>query len=266
MTAKTKELMEMLSHSAPCGEEHEYAEFLVQKLKALGFCENIEIDKFNNVIARIPGKNKYTLMLEAHYDEIGLVVTEITENGFLRVLRVGGTDRRTMLASEVIVNGLPGVVCSVPPHLMKPGESDKVPEYDDLYIDLGLPVDEVKKYVRIGSRAVFVPEYVQLLNSRVAGRALDNKSCVYVILTALEMLKNDIIAKNLDISLAVLFSTREEIGGQGVKVGAYHLMPDEAMVTDVTFAKQSLTSVPRAELGGGVVIERNAYYDKRMIV
>ncbi|PWM47487.1 MAG: aminopeptidase, partial [Clostridiales bacterium] len=120
MTAKTKELMEMLSHSAPCGEEHEYAEFLVQKLKALGFCENIEIDKFNNVIARIPGKNKYTLMLEAHYDEIGLVVTEITENGFLRVLRVGGTDRRTMLASEVIVNGLPGVVCSVPPHLMKP--------------------------------------------------------------------------------------------------------------------------------------------------
>lgn len=264
MTADVKALLDMLRISSPCGEEDAYADFLVKKLESLEVCESIETDIFNNVTARIPGRNAYTLMLEAHYDEIGLIVTEITEDGFIRVCGVGGADRRTMLSAEVSINGLPGIICSVPPHIMKEGGGRKVPEYEDMYIDLGLPGEEVKKHVRVGDRAVFVPGYAKLLNGRVCGGALDNKACVYAILTAVEMLKSDILAGKVDISVCILFSTREETGGQGAKTGAYRLAPDEAMITDVTFAKQALTTRPFAELGGGVVIERNAYYDKRI--
>ena len=146
MTAKIKDFREILLPHSDCGHEREYAEMMAEKLRAYTDADKVTVDPMNNVIAYIGDPEKYTIMLEAHIDEISLIVQDITEEGFLKVKNVGGVDRRTLPASEVKVNGLPGIVCNIPPHLSS--DPRKVPEYEDLYIDLGLPADEVRKNVK----------------------------------------------------------------------------------------------------------------------
>ena len=126
--------------------------------------------------------NAPVLLLDAHYDEIGMMVAEIKEGGFIRVINLGGLDTRIMLAGEVMIYGnepVYGVVCVTPPHLQKPGEAQKLPAVNELLIDTGFSAAELEeKGVCIGSPVGFMQSFTELLGGHVAGRGFDNKACV----------------------------------------------------------------------------------------
>jgi len=263
VTAKFKDLEQLLLVESECGNEREFSEYCAKLLEKYTEPENISIDRLNNVIAYIGDRSKKKIMLTAHMDELSLMVTGITDEGFLRVYRVGGVDRRTLLSAEVTVAGLNGIVCSTPPHLLKPGEANKVPDYKDLYIDLGLKAEEVKKKVKIGDRVRINAPVTELLGGRFASKALDNKLCCFAILTALKKLKKLIDHKELDCCIVVLFASEEEVGSRGATVGTYGIAPEEAIVLDVTFAKQA--DAPGFGLGEGAVIEFSSFFDRKLM-
>lgn len=262
MIANIKDFKEILSKYSDCGSEKEYAEFIAEKLSAYTGKEGVSIDCLNNAIGFVGTPSKHNILLEAHMDEISLIVAKITEEGFLMVRNVGGIDLRAILSTEVMVNGLTGIVANIPPHLAKDGKS--IPKYADLYIDLGLPVEEVNNIVQIGDRVSILAESTELLNNRIAAKALDNKACVYTILITLKKLEKEIRENTLDCCISVLFASQEEIGSRGAIVGSYEINADEAIVLDTTFANQT-DHKGNVELGKGVVIERSAYYDRKMI-
>ena len=133
-------LKELCGATGVTGEEFSASEKAAELLRA--YTDNVEIDSFGSVIGRIPGKgeNCPTLLLDAHIDQIGMIVTHITDEGFLRVSRCGGVDRRLLLAQQVIVHGkkpLVGIVGTKPPHLTSAEETTPVPEIEDIAIDVG---------------------------------------------------------------------------------------------------------------------------------
>lgn len=273
MTASFKELSEILAIESECGYERAFAEKMAERLLEFTEKENIEIDRFHNVIAYIGDRTKPVVMLSAHQDELSLIVTNVEENGFLRVLNIGGTDRRTLLSAEGYLKVkadneegyemLPVIFCNTPPHLLQPGTANNVPEYKELFVDTGLPAEEVKKKVRPSDRIYINAPITELLNGRIAAKALDDKICVYAILTALKKLKMAIKHKELDVCIAVLFASQEEVGSRGACVGTYSVDPDEAIILDVTFAKQP--GVPECpEMGKGAVIEYSTIFDKNL--
>ena len=193
-------------------------------------------DLFGNVYCRCFGfdENKPTVLLDAHIDEIGMIVTYITDDGFLKVSNCGGLDRRLLLAQQVTVYGnekLIGFVTSTPPHLEN--DNSAVPEMDDIYIDIGYSREQAEKLVNLGDRVLIENKLARLENGRVTSKALDDRSGAAAILLALDMLKN----KQTKYNVSVLFSSQEEIGLRGAKIGSYNIDADMAIAVDVSFAK-----------------------------
>ncbi len=227
------------------------------------FTENVLVDAFGNVIGRIDAENPNakTLLLDAHIDSIGLIVTYIEENGFLCVGACGSPDVRTLLAQSVTVHGkekVRGVVSTLPPHVRK---DSKVPEMGDISIDVGMTKEQVEKLVSQGDRVTVNSAFRELCGDMVSAPAIDDRSGVCAILAALEMLKDKPIAYNI----VVCFSAQEETGERGAKQAAARIRPDEALVVDVSFGRTPDSS-PRetAELGSGVMIGFSACLDKGM--
>ena len=200
------------------------------------------------------GSGDTHILLDAHLDQIGLVVTSIDENGFLKVTKCGGADIRVLAAAEVTVHGkekLFGVITSTPPHLSSPGDSGKAKGFDEIAVDIGMSRDEAVKYVSAGDRITFNGEYKQLLGNRICSPSLDDRAGVAAILRALELLDG----KNHNCIISVLFSVQEETGGSGAKTGAFAADADEAIAVDVSFASApSVSSEKYAALGGGAMI------------
>jgi putative aminopeptidase FrvX len=172
------------------------------------------------------------LMLAAHMDEIGLMVTGI-EKGFLRVTRVGGTDRRVLLGLEVVVHGrrdLPGIVATRPPHVLPQEERTKIVPWDKIFVDVGLPAEEVEQLVEVGDVISIRREMVELENRRVAGKALDDRACVTIVTLALEQLSR--IEHAWDVFAVA--TVQEEVGLKGAITSAYGVAPDLAVALDVT--------------------------------
>jgi endoglucanase len=168
-------------------------------------------------------------------DEVGLMVTDI-EKGFLRITRVGGTDRRVLLGLEVTVHGrrkLPGMVATRPPHVLSEEERKKSVPLDEIFVDVGLPEEEVKELVSVGDLISIDRDMSELKNRRVSGKAMDDRACVAALTLALERLSR--IEHTWDI-LAVA-TVQEETGLKGAIAAAYGVAPDLAVALDVTFAK-----------------------------
>lgn len=204
------------------------------------YSENVVCDSFGNVYANIaePKNGAPVIMLDAHIDEVGLVVTDIDDDGFLKVAKCGGVDRRLLLAQQVIVHGkesLTGIITSKPPHLESDEERKKVPDFDDISIDIGMDKASAKQLVAPGDRITFYSEYRPLLNNRVSVKAVDDRGGVAAILYALELLKD----RELNCGLSVLFSSQEELGLRGATIGSYLLKPDIAVSVDVSFGYTS---------------------------
>jgi len=193
------------------------------------------------------------LMLAAHIDEIGLMVTGI-ENGFLRITRVGGADRRVLLGLEVVVHGqrdLPGIVATRPPHVLPEAERKKTVHWDKLFVDVVLPPQEVDRLVTVGDLISIRREMVELKNQRVAGKAMDDRACVAAVTLALEQIAA--VIHSWDVFAVA--TAQEETGLKGATTAAYGVAPDMAIALDVTFGKHpGVSDVDAFPLGEGPTI------------
>lgn len=193
------------------------------------------------------------LMLEAHLDQIGLIVSRVEDDGFLRVGNVGGFDRRLLPAAPVLIYAADGphhgVVASVPPHL---ADRDEKPlKIEEFAIDTGYSGEEAKKIFAAGD--ILVPEsrFAELAGGRVAGGALDDRiGCVAVIAAAQEIKKS-----GCRLRVTVMLSPQEEVGGAGARTGAFFVKPDQAIAVDVSFAEGFGAPAHKCgKLGGGTMI------------
>ncbi|MCH5301014.1 MAG: M42 family metallopeptidase [Ruminococcus sp.] len=198
---------------------------------------DVETNEFGNVFAVFGNKNsEKTILLDAHIDQIGFIVTDITSKGFLKIDKCGGIDLRTVQGCGVKVYGrevIKGVVCCLPPHLSD-GKEDKAIGIDKVYIDTGLSYEEVSSIVSIGDTVSFYEEPEMLLNNRVTSPALDNRASVASIIRVAQLLKD----KQCDYKVIAMFSSQEETYQLGAKIGAFISGADEAIVVDVSFASQ----------------------------
>lgn len=232
------------------------------------YCSQVEIDKLGNVIGMIKcGRNGAPLlMLEAHIDEIGLIVTNIDDSGFVYTAPCGGVDVRTLPAAEVLVHGdkpYSGIFCSTPPHLKDEDKKDNLPDIRDMGIDVGMDAETARQCIRKGDRVSFFPNFKMLNENRVSSKALDDRAGVAAILYCLDLLKSDSDALECDI--AVVFAVQEELGCRGSAVASYGVNPDYAIAVDVSFARTPDADAAKCgELGKGPMIGWSPTLDNKM--
>ncbi len=216
-------------------------------------------------VKRCGRENAPRLMIDAHFDEIGMIVTDILDGGYLSFSHMGGLDRRIMPAAEVYVYGrerLYGVICSKPSHLQKAGESKKLPKLEEMMIDTGYSKEELEKIVSIGDGIGFYEKTAELLGSRICGRSMDNKACCAAAIIAASQLKSEEMACDLYVTLS--FREEESMAG-GCVAAAYDIKPDAAIVTDVTFARfPDVDDYESAEMGGGAAVSLSAVTDRKL--
>lgn len=215
--------------------------------------DEIEVDSMGNVLGvrRAAKIDAPTLMLEAHMDEIGFLVTHIDDNGFVYTAPAGGIDKRAIAAQPVIVFGNKpyyGVFCSTPPHLS--GKDGELPEISKCGIDIGLSGEEAKKAIPLGSRVSYAPCFTELNENVLSSKALDDRAGIAAILHCLRKIED-----KPSVNIAVAFCVQEELGCRGVAPAVRRLQPDSAIVTDVSFALTP-DADPRkcGKLGKGVMI------------
>ncbi len=216
----------------------------------------------NHVFVRGCGKeNAPKLQLDAHFDAVGLAVAGITEEGNLRLVSMGGVDRKILPACEVTVHGktpIYGVVASTPPHLMTAEGRSKVPPITEMMVDTGYSKKTLEEElgVRIGTPVSFNYECRELLGGRITGPAFDDKACVAAAVRAIELMGED---RGLyDVYLTV--SAEEETGMSGAAKATFAIKPDLALVLDVGFGTSPDTPEKNgtSPLGSGVILSYSA--------
>lgn len=230
---ETKELLKLLC-AAPgvSGDEAAARETVKTLFAPLG---EVKTDALGNVLCTYTGTGHgRKILLDAHLDQIGLCVLEITPEGFLRTAPCGGADKRVLCGAEVTVHGkqdLYGVVTSTPPHLQKDGDEKTLP--DTVFIDIGLAADEAKTLVAAGDRVSLRYSFTELFNELVSAPALDDRAGIAVLYRALEFLK----IRGCGDTVTVVCSTREETTEGGAKSAAFNAQADLCIAVDVSFAK-----------------------------
>lgn len=230
----------------PSGHERETADWLAVRFRPL--CDEVVVDPLMNVLAtRKPtaptakGGRAPKILLCAHMDEIALIVTEILRDGSLRMGNIGGVDPRILPAATVTVHCRPaggepatltGVVGAKAPHLLTEEERKQNYKREDLFIDLGLPAEKVKALVNVGDPVTLVGPVVGLLGGRAAGKTMDDRACIGVMLEAAQRLA----AMRHAAEITFACTTQEEVGCRGAKVAAHTVNPDLAIILDVSHA------------------------------
>ena len=214
--------------SGPSGREGELVSRAAELLRPL--VDEVWMDRFGNVVGlRRCGKpNAKRVVLDAHLDEVGLLITG-AEDGFLRFRSVGGIDPRMLPNREVTILTDPpsfGLVAVLPPHVQKAGDSNKSIPLSDLYIDAGLTQEEGEKL--IGTFAVPRGSFRAHLNQVVSAKALDDRAGFATLLRTAELLKD----AALDVDLYLMGSSREETNGGGALVGSFAIQPDCFVAVD----------------------------------
>lgn len=212
------------------------------------------------------GSGKNHILLDAHIDQIGLIVTAVDEDGFLKVAKCGGVDIRVLAASEVTVHGkkdIRGVITSTPPHLSSASDKAKAKSLEETAIDIGMSHEEALKIVSPGDRVTFDGGFHTLVGSRVSSASIDDRAGVAAILRCLELLGD----RDYPCKLSVLFSVQEETGGSGAATGAFELRPTRAIAVDVSFASApDVSSEKYASMGKGTMIGYSPVLDRKMSV
>lgn len=261
----TKLLKKLCLLDGISGDERAVRELIIDEIK--DYADSITVDNLGNIVVHKKGRNraKSRLMLSAHMDEVGLLVTDITSDGYLKFDEVGGIDRRILPGKSVTVgnNKVCGVIGIKPVHLSKGDESKKIPELSDMYIDIGAESREnALEYVSYGDSINFVSDFTEN-SGTITSKALDDR---FGCLVLIELIKSE-----LEYDADFVFAVQEEVGLRGAKVAAYSVDPEFALVVETTTA----ADVPNIEesrqvcsLSDGAVIsvmDRRTIYDKEMI-
>lgn len=235
-----------------------------------GLADNVTVDNLGNVIALKKGSDNpdgKKVMVSAHMDEIGFMVTHIDDKGFLRFHTLGGFDPKTLTAQRVVVHGkkdLVGVMGSKPIHVMSAAERDKPAKTEEFFIDLGMKKEEVEKYISVGDAVTRERGLIEM-GDCVNCKSLDNRISVFILIEALRNMKA------VPYDVYAVFSVQEEVGLRGATVAAHSINPDFGIALDTTIAYD----VPGArdyekvtELGKGAAIkimDSSAIADYRMV-
>ena len=249
-------------------------EFRISKIAAelmAPYCDRVEIDDFGNVLGYrdcgIPGAK--TVMLDAHIDQIGFLITEVTEEGFLRFTTVGGVDQRMLLGSELTVltkkGPILGIVAAIPPHLQKDGDDKKSVPIPEMVVDIGMTGEQAKKVVRVGDYMAFANDAMELQGDALCGKAFDDRACLVCLLHTMDLLQG----KPLAVNVVVSASTKEETGFQGGISAGFKVQPDYAIAVDVTHARTGDAPQVIVKLGDGPNVDMgsnsNPKFAKRVI-
>ena len=223
-------LKEICEVAGAPGFEQRIREVVLREVKSL--VDEVKVDNLGNVVAIKKGKKDKKVMIAAHMDEIGFIVTHIDDKGFLRFNTLGGFDPKTLTAQRVKVHGkkdLIGVMGSKPVHVMSPEERNKVVQLHEYFIDLGMKKDEVEKYVSVGDPVTRDRELIEMGNC-VNCKSIDNRVSVFILIETLRELKNT------PYDVYAVFTVQEEVGLRGVSVAAHHIEPDFGFGLDTTIA------------------------------
>jgi endoglucanase len=247
------------------GFEQRVRNFVIDEIK--DHVDEYNVDNLGNIYAIKRGKSDKKVMIGAHLDEIGFIVTHIDDNGFLRFHTLGGFDPKTLTAQRVIVHGkkdLIGVMGSKPIHIMEPEERGKPVKIKDYFIDLGMSRAEVLKYIEVGNPITRDRELIEM-GDCVNCKSIDNRVSVFILIEALKRMKH------LPFDVYGVFTVQEEIGIRGASVAAHNINPDFGFGLDTTIAYDVPGAQPEemvTQLGKGVgikVMDSSTVCDYRMV-
>lgn len=247
------------------GDENNIREIIINEIK--DYADEIKIDNLGNILVSKKGKDraKAKLMLSAHMDEVGLMITDITADGYIKFDEVGGIDKRVLLGQTVSIgkNKINGVIGIKPIHLIKGDENESIPDITDMHIDIGADSKEnALEFVNYGDSINFNFDFTQN-DYIIKSKAIDDRfGCLVLI---------DMIKSYLEYDMEFTFVVQEEVGLRGAKVASYTVAPEFAIVVETTTA----ADIPEVDsnkqvcnLGKGAVVsvmDRSTIYDKEMV-
>ncbi len=255
-------LKEICTIDGTSGDEAAVREYIISHISA----DEITIDNLGNLIVFKKGRKtpKNRIMFAAHMDEVGFMVTDITEEGFLRFGAVGGIDPRVVMGRAVrFKNGTIGVVGTKAVHQQSADERKKAPDFEDMLIDIGAgSAEEAEKLVSRGDTACFDTDFFSFGDGFVKGKAIDDRAGCLIMM--------DMINSNLPYDAYFAFTVQEEVGTRGAKAAAFAVQPDIAVVLETTTAcdiSGSGGSKRVCELSKGCVVsymDRSTIYDREL--
>lgn len=205
------------------------------------FADDVESDSYGSACAKLNTSfDVVTVMLEAHCDEIGMIVQHITDDGYIYVNKLGGSDSTIARAKRVNIHTSNGIVSGVTGntaiHLQdKKNGGGEQPQWKDIYVDVGASdKEEALELVQVGDPITYADDFDYLSDEILSGRALDNRMGGFIIAQVLKNLNDR--RDELNVNVVALNSVQEEVGGYGARMMSYRIDPDTALVTDVTHA------------------------------
>jgi endoglucanase len=255
--SKEIKFLEKLSNAfGPSGNEEDVAEILGKELKE--YADEVIVDKLGNILCHHEGKKGYPkIMLSAHMDEVGFIVTFIEDNGFLRFDTLGGITNNVMPGQKILFKGekgfLKGIVGTKPPHIMTPDELNKMIPKEDLFIDIGADslTQAQKKGADVGMLGVFDIEFEDLGDGYYRGKSFDDRAGCTVLAEVFKTLKDS------PHNVVAVGSVQEELGIRGARTAAWQVDPDYGLALEGTFVADVPGTRPdrvSSKIKGGPVV------------
>lgn len=262
------DLLKAISETAGVpGYEKEIRDLILKELE--GLTDEVRVDNMGSIIAVKKGRSDKKVMVSAHMDEIGFIVSHIDDDGFIRFHPLGGFDPKTLTSQRVLIHGkekIVGVMGSKPVHIMSAEEKTKSPMLKDYFIDTGMPKALVEEKIYVGAPVTRLRSLIEM-GDCVNGKSLDNRVSVYILLETLRELKG----KSLPYDLIAAFTVQEEVGLRGAISAAHQVDPDFGINLDVTVAYDTPGAQPYenvTKLGRGTaikIIDGHTICDYRMV-
>lgn len=221
-------LIEKLSNlNGVSGDEGAVRNFIKSEIEK--YADEITVDTIGNLIALKKGNSGKKVMLSAHMDEVGFIVSGITDKGYIKFKTVGGIDTRVIISKKVVIgdNKVKGIIGMKAIHLQKRSERDSVPEVKNLFIDIGAKDKKAaEKKVKLGDYIAFDTKFEMMSEDVIKAKAIDDRAGCSVLM--------ELIKKPVKYDTYFCFTTQEEVGLRGARVAAHRIMPDIALVLEAT--------------------------------
>ncbi len=218
---------ELTNLNGVSGDEGEVRAFIKEQI--LSYADEITTDTIGNLIAYKKGNDEKKIMLSAHMDEVGFIVSGINDKGFIEFKSVGGIDPRVIISKRVVVGKekVKGVIGIKAIHLQKKSERGNMPQIRDLYIDIGASdKNAAEKAVKLGDYIAFDTEFEMLTEDTIKAKAIDDRAGCAVLI--------ELMKKPVRYDTYFCFTTQEEVGLRGARLAAHRINPDAAFVAEST--------------------------------
>lgn len=253
-------LKKLCEENGVSGNERAVRELILSEIRSKA--DDIKIDAMGNIIAFKKGRRSdKKIMLAAHMDEVGFIISGITEKGYLEFKTVGGIDTRVLISKRVTVGAdkIKGVIGMKAIHLQKKSERESVPEIKDIYIDIGASDKAAaEKLVKIGDYGTFDTVYSDFGTDKIKAKAIDDRAGCEILISAFDAL--------CEYDRYICFTVQEEVGLRGAQVAAYRIKPDIALVLEATTCSDVHGFEPHeyvTTVGGGAAV---TFMDRTTIV